>query len=231
MRWFPFLLVAACVPDVPVKPICSASQPCEDAAAPTSTSSSSSSSGDLEPTQGDAGVIIPRCGDGVAQTGEDCDGTDGCSAQCKLVSGTPDSTATCPGLDVHVWPHTQPTFTSTTVGSGHRTSNTCAINGNVASDGSKSADRIFKVTAHATGTLSVVTTDVNYNCYIYSAESCSDPNVQSTSCVNKVDGIGAETLKLSVSDGLTYTVVIDGASLSGGTDTSEGAFTVTFSID
>ncbi len=155
----------------------------------------------------DAGVT-PGCGNGIVDKDEDCDdrtadGADGCDGACKLAGGTSLATSGCPGLDVHVWGGLhKPTLSATTVGSGNRNIKpSCAAAGSTTTSGTTAADRVFKVTAHATGTMTVALTGVAYNAFLYVAKTCAAVDVATTACVNKVDGNGAETLTFPVVTG------------------------------
>lgn len=178
------------------------------------------------------------CGDGVVQHGEDCDDAntneaDGCSSKCELAGTTPPATNACPGLDVHVWGGAhEPTLTSTTVASGNRKVATpCTAAASTPTSGQASADRVFKVVAHKTGTMTVAVTDASYNAFLYVAETCPSDDVEWFACTNQVDGVGSETLSFSVDEGKSYYVFVDGA-LPSSRDTSalQGSFRVTFRI-
>jgi cysteine-rich repeat protein len=182
------------------------------------------------------------CGDGIVQAGEDCDDkrnpdpNDGCDLKCKLSGAAPLASNSCPGLVVHVWggDH-KPTLVATTKNSGNRqlatpTPGNCTGDGNVPTSGSAGPDRVFQVIAHKTGTMTVATTETDYNCLLYVANACAD-DVVWTTCANKVDGIGGETISFPVTDGKTYYVFVDGA-LPSSLDTlqTKGDFRVTFAI-
>jgi cysteine-rich repeat protein len=181
------------------------------------------------------------CGDGVVQSGEDCDDkntndTDGCDGNCKLAGTTPGASNACPGLDVHVWGGAhKPTLLSTTIGSGNRsTTPNCTATPNPTT-GAAASDRVFKVTAHKTGSLSVVTTDgvalrsgepVNYNVFLYASDACAPSANTFITCVNVNGGVGGENMTFPVDSGKTYYVFVDGAGIS----ENVGNFRVTFSI-
>jgi cysteine-rich repeat protein len=178
-----------------------------------------------------------KCGDGVAQEGEDCDDkntdeTDGCNKDCKLAGTAPLKSISCPGIEVHVWGGAhKPTLAATTVGGGtHESSgaNVCgsAFNNPNPTSGAAATDRVFKVIAHKTGTMNVVTTDTNYNNYLSVAETCTDGDNKLLACTNQNAGVGGETLTFPVDSGKTYYVFVDGAGIS----ENKGNFRVTFSI-
>lgn len=193
---------------------------------------------DPRPTQDggapDAGAV---CGDGLVQAGEDCDDgngsdADGCDGTCKLSGEAPPASNACPGLDVHVWGGAHaPTLRSTTVGSGNRSSNSCTAPGSTPTSG-PGPDRVFKVTAHASGTMTVAVTDAAYNAFLYVADACpTGGKVAWTHCANATDGPGGESLSFPVAAGETRYVFVDGAQRSGaGSAELSGPFRVTFSV-
>lgn len=205
----------------------SACEPCTFTE-PYEPPSSSGSSGYVPPPE-DSGPS-ERCGDGKPQLGEDCDDAnksdaDGCSATCKLAGVDPTPTVSCPGLPVHVWgaPHA-PTIAGSTVGSGNRSMKT-ACPGGAATRGSTAPDRVFQVTAHVSGTLTVKTTETTYDGLLYAAATCSPNENVTIACSNAVTGRAGEVLTLPVEMGKTYYVFVDGVG------TASGKFRATFSID
>ncbi len=180
---------------------------------------------------GEAGTTPSACGDGEVQLDEDCDDknaieSDGCSATCKLSGTSTLASSACPGLEVHVWggAHT-PTLVTTTAGSGNRTV-TPACAGASASTGSTAPDRVFRVIAHKTGTLDVVTSDADFAMLLYASTSCSPTANTAIACANNNADAGAETLSFGVEAGKTYHVFVDGH----GTGIREGAFRISFQI-
>lgn len=186
----------------------------------------------------DASAPGHSCGDGVVESGEDCDDSntdddDGCNSRCELSGASPPASNACPGLEVHVWGGSHhPSLSSTTASAGnHSLKTTCNAPPNTPSSGAAGPDRVFKIVAHATGNLTVATTDANYNVFLYVSETCPTDKVVAIECSNKVDGPGDETMTVSVTAGKTYYAFVDG-SLPSNLDTSatQGAFRVTFSI-
>lgn len=176
------------------------------------------------PTNGDG-----PCGDGIVNIGEDCDVPDGgaasgCSATCRITGPTPAATATCPGLDLHLWKDGQtPTLDSTTIGGGtHRTKDACGVNPTTGATGS---DRVFRVIAHSTGTLRVVVSNATFNAFVWAAATCDDA-VKALACANATNDPGGDTLALPVTEGRAYSVFVDGT----GTGNNSGAFRVAFSL-
>ena len=176
------------------------------------------------------------CGDKIVQDGEDCDDgnkieDDGCDSQCHLAGMNPLASRSCPGLDAHVW--TKPvSYVGTTNGLMAILSAkpTCisSMGGNPTT-GAAGPERVFKVTAHKTGVLTVTTSDTNYDSFIYVTESCApatDGSLGYLACANNTNGVGGETLSVPVTSGKSYSVVVDGAGIS----QQQGAFRVTFSI-
>lgn len=186
----------------------------------------------------DSGPQGGTCGDKIVQAGEDCDdgnkvNDDGCDDKCKLAGNDPPASRGCPGLDVHVWGPAV-TWSSTTVGAPNTgsTSPNCTASadggepGTIPTTGAAASDRVLKVTAHKTGTMTVATSDVDYNSFLFVSDQCKGTDNPWLKCTNKVDGVGGETMVFPVQSGKVYTVFVDGAGISG----QNGKFTVTLSI-
>ncbi len=178
-----------------------------------------------------------KCGDGIVQDGEDCDdkntdNADGCDDKCKLAGTAPVKSISCPGIEVHVWGGAhKPTLAGTTVGGGtHESSgpNVCgsAFGVPYPTSGSAATDRVFKVTAHKSGTMTVATSDTNFNNYLSVAEQCVDGDNKLLTCANSNNGVGGETISFPVDANKVYYVFVDGAGIS----ENKGNFRVTFSI-
>ncbi len=177
------------------------------------------------------------CGDKIVQDGEDCDdgnkaNDDGCDDTCKLAGTDPITSRSCPGMDVHVWSKAV-TWTSTTAGSTNTgsTSPNCtesagAPTGTFPTTGAAASDRVLKVTAHKTGTMTVATSDVDYNSFLYVGDTCKGTDQPWLKCINLNNGVGGETMTFPVTAGKTYAVFVDGAGISG----QQGVFRVTLSI-
>jgi cysteine-rich repeat protein len=194
------------------------------------------------PDDFDGSAPPSRCGDGTPQSGEDCDDKntvddDGCTRDCKLspINGGTSAHAkgtACPGIDVHVWGGAhKPTTTGTTVGSGNRDTLACTGQTGNSTTGAAASDRVFRVTAHKAGQMTVTTSDANFDQYLYVVDGpCpgadASTNVPKTACVNGVNGNGSETLTFPVDSEKTYYVFVDGAGISA----NQGNFRVTFSI-
>lgn len=199
---------------------------------------------DPRPGRPDAGPEEPPgiCGDGVVQRGEDCDDgnaddTDGCDTDCKLAGDAPFATVACPGLEVHVWGEGhEPSLIVRTTGSGDRsvtpncTSSTSP--GTVyATTGASSPDRVFKVIPHKSGTLTVTTTDANFNSFLYASATCEPDEerqqaVSWLACINRHADESGEELSFPVDAGEAYFVFVDGAGISN----NHGRTRVTFSL-
>ncbi len=193
---------------------------------------------DNPPIEFDAGRDVQQpgaavCGDKIVQDGEDCDDgnkveDDGCDSSCKLGGTNPIATRSCPGLDLHVW--SKPvTYVGTTSGapSVAQTKTLCKTNpSGTGTYGGNAPERIFKVTAHKTGTMQVVASDTNYDVMMYVAQTCAPPDITYLSCANNIAGVGGETMTFPVTAGQVYSVFMDGAGIS----QQVGAFRITVSI-
>lgn len=169
----------------------------------------------------DAGA---SCGNGVVETGEQCDdknlkANDGCSTTCT-VEGKAGGVA-CPGLPVHVW-STAVTFDSTTVGypNTHEISPTCKTG-----TGYGAGDRSFAVTAHKSGTLTVTTSKGTFPPLVYySTKACSETKPMAYDACAYDAAKMDQTLSFAVSAGATYLVVVDTSFAK------QGTFTISFEI-
>jgi cysteine-rich repeat protein len=176
------------------------------------------------------------CGDGTVQLNEDCDDKnaielDGCSSTCKLSGSSTLASSACPGLEVHVWGGAhKPTLDTTTSGSGNRTvTPACGGGGDGGaspSTGSTAPDRVFRVVAHKTGTLDVVTSNADFSMLLYASATCDPGANTALGCANENASAGAESLSFKVEAGRTYHVFVDGH----GTGIREGAFRISFQI-
>jgi hypothetical protein len=172
------------------------------------------------------------------QNGEDCDDkntveTDGCDTNCKLAGTNPAATNNCPGLEVHVWGGAhKPTLTGSTTGAPKRgVTPTCTNQPANSTSGAAGGDRVFRVVAHKTGTLTVKVTDNNYDAFLFVVADgkclSANSNFEYLACRNGANGAAAETLSVPVNAGSQYHVFVDGAGI--GSD-NEGNFRVTFEI-
>jgi cysteine-rich repeat protein len=174
------------------------------------------------------------CGDKIAQDGEDCDdgnkvNDDGCDDTCHLSGSNPLATRSCPGLDTHVWAKPV-SYVGTTVGSTFRgsLSPNCKSDGQNPTSGASGPDRVFNVTAHKTGNMTVTTTDTDYDSLIYVTQGCVNAPTAITylTCAHNTIGVGGETMTFPVTAGQSYSVIVDGAGIS----KYEGVFRLTISI-
>jgi hypothetical protein len=123
-------------------------------------------------------------------------------------------------------------YEGTTVGSTNTGSAkpTCdSTMGGNPTTGAAAPDRVFQVTAHRTGKLTVTTSDTNYDSFIYVTDNCmpgANGELSYLACANNTNGVGGETLSIPVTAGKSYSVLVDGAGIS----QQQGAFRVTFSI-
>jgi cysteine-rich repeat protein len=174
------------------------------------------------------------CGDKVVQDGEDCDDgnkveDDGCDSSCHLAGTDPLATRSCPGVETHVW--SKPvTYVGTTKGSTFRgnLSPNCNSTGNDPTSGSSGPDRVFNVMAHKSGKMTVTTSDTDYDSLIYVTQKCvqSPTPITYLTCAHNTIGVGGETMSFPVTDGQSYSVIVDGAGIS----KYEGVFRLTISI-
>jgi cysteine-rich repeat protein len=181
----------------------------------------------------DAQMVPATCGDKVVQDGEDCDDgnaveDDGCDSTCHLSGTNPLATRSCPGLAMHVW--SKPvSYVGTTVGAplNGSVSPNCKSDGMNPTSGAAGPDRVFAVTAHKTGTMTVTTTDTDYDCLLYVTESCSTTTpITYLTCAHNTIGVGGETMTFPVTAGKSYSVFVDGAGIS----KVQGVFRLTVSI-
>ncbi len=171
------------------------------------------------------------CGNGVVDPGEDCDDKntksgDGCSASCKL-DGNPESARTCPGMPVDLW-DVEVVYdgTTATYSTTFKASPSCGADAGGAVAGSTAPDRVFKVTPHKSGTLTVAVTKATFDAMIYAASTCAVDMVHGGACVNARTGTGDETLTTLVTADKPIYVVIDGTST-----TQSGTFHVRFAVN
>jgi cysteine-rich repeat protein len=171
------------------------------------------------------------CGNGKVDTGEACDDKnkidgDGCSPGCQP-AGNPNGSDTCPGMPITVWGTSIVNARGqTTTGFGtalSRKAGTCA-GGTSTSTGANAPNRVYAVTAKRTGTMTVTTSNSNYDHQLYVRTNCTDQNSEVT-CASAVTGSGGETMSFAVQDGTTYYVVVDGLV------SAAGNYDIAFSIN
>lgn len=172
------------------------------------------------------------CPNGKIDDGEECDdgnraANDGCSAACKL-EGSSATADKCSGMVVNVWDKPV-VYTSTTAppfANDYRVTTGC--NG---ATGGLAEDRVFAVTAHKAGMLTVATSAAGFDVMLYATDKCTSTGastpftVTAATCVNAQTGNGPETLTVPVTAGQTQYVFVDGAA-----NAQRGAFTITFSV-
>lgn len=207
-------------------------EPCESLDNPVLPDDPGNPPPEVDAGDPDAPVTSATCGDKLLQDGEDCDDgnkveDDGCDSTCHLAGTNPLATRSCPGLDLHVW--SKPViYVGTTVGS----TQTGSLNPNCKSDGlnptsgSAGPDRVFNVTAHKTGTMTVKTTDTDYDCLLYVTQSCTTTPIANLACAHNTIGVGGETMTFPVTAGKSYSVFVDGAGIT----KVQGVFRLTVSI-
>jgi cysteine-rich repeat protein len=176
------------------------------------------------------------CGNGVVDEGEDCDDqneadTDGCDKKCKIAGLDPFATRSCPGLDVHVWSHPV-VYDGATIGAPLVTKidPSCPSDqGNVPTRGDAGPERIFRIVAHKTGTLTAATSETDFDSFLFFQQTCATGDyVPYSACTNKAYGLDGESISIPVQAGNAYTLVVDGAGIDhfGG-----GYFRLTLKID
>lgn len=217
-------------------------EPCESFDNPEGPLEPGDPDGSFFPDE-DAGVEAggeqpASCGNGVVDPGEDCDDkntneTDGCDSKCKLAGTTPAASNACPGLTVHVWGGAQkPSLITTTTGSGNRSVTPNCTGGPNPTSGASAPDRVFKVIAHKTGTMTVTTTDADYNSFLYVSDACAPSANTWLECVNDSAAAAGESMSFPVESGKTYYVFVDGAGIGTASTppNKEGTARVTFAI-
>lgn len=210
--------------------------PCESPNNPVEEEDPNTQPFEVDSGKTDSAPPTSACGNKTIQDGEECDDgnaieDDGCDSHCHLAGANPAASRSCPGLPVHVW--TKPvSYKGTTEGSTNTAAAhpacVTAANGTRGATGGTQPDRVFAVVAHATGTMTVATSDVTYDSFVYATKSCSPQSGEVTTfaCANGKAGVGPETLEFPVTNGQTYYVIVDGTGLTA----PSGAFRATFSI-
>jgi cysteine-rich repeat protein len=181
------------------------------------------------------------CGDGKTETDEACDDAntvpnDGCNPGCTAVDGNPDSAVGCDGggQPVDLWPgktvagkgSTDPPVFAKVANSFANTDGSCSATAAPTPTGI-APDHLYKVTAHATGTLTVAVTNANFNVLLYARKTCAMPLSQAIGmCVNANTGAAptTETLSFVVTKDVVYYVVVDGV-LNG-----KGDYNISFKV-
>ncbi len=209
-------------------------EPCETLDNPVLPDDPNDPPPDIDAGEPDGPVVPATCGDKAVQDGEDCDDgnkveDDGCDSTCHLAGSNPITTRSCPGLETHVW--SKPvTYIGTTIGSSFRgsLSPNCKSDGLNPTSGASGPDRVFNVTAHKTGTMTVTTTDTDYDSLLYVTQSCVNAPTPITylTCAHNTIGVGGETMTFPVTAGQSYSVIVDGA----GSTKYQGVFRLTIAI-
>ena len=171
------------------------------------------------------------CGNGTIEPGEQCDDKntksgDGCSSSCKP-DGNPESARTCPGMPIDVWDvAVDYDGTTATYSTTFKAQPACGPDGGATAAGSTAPDRVFKVTPHKTGTLTISVSKPAFDVMIYASATCAPDMVHAGACTNARTGTGDETLSVPVTDGKGVYVVVDGAAAN-----QSGAFHVRFAVN
>lgn len=174
-----------------------------------------------------------RCGDGTVDEGEACDDgnqveDDGCDSRCTIAGSDPRASRSCPGLPVHLWPGRQVvTFAGSTSGAPNTGSVTpaCLDPSGTSSTGSLSSDRVFFVTAHGAGKVTVKTSDATFDHFLWVTKDCKSGGASALyECSNQNTSTAGETLTFAVESGKSYSVFVDGVKVA------QGGFKVSFSL-
>jgi cysteine-rich repeat protein len=175
------------------------------------------------------------CGDGKVDKDEACDDgnkisdTDGCSNDCKRITGNPPSGGSCPGHPVDIWPTRFVTGTGSTTVYGNSWSTpdqTCNKAGS-----NDYQDHIYAVTPHATGILLVTLTappaGTLANLMLSARKKCDDPSSQTDGMCTNTGGTSAgETLRVPVTSGDTIYIAVDG----GASTNNKSDYSIRFEI-
>ena len=161
--------------------------------------------------RGDASDAASLCGNKLVDTNEACDdgnkvNDDGCTTSCVPAGGYPAQAGLCPGMPVDVWA-TAVTFATTTKLFPLTYRAKAACNG---ATGSLGSDRVFLVTPHATGMLTVKASGATFDVMLYARSGCAT-EASELGCQNASNGLGDETLVVPVTKGTPVYVVVDGA--------------------
>ena len=170
-------------------------------------------SADATIADADAGSL---CGNAKVDPGEACDdgnlvNDDGCTTVCAPAGGYPAKAGLCPGMSVDVW--TDPvTFLSTTklFPLTYRAKVSCG-----GATGTLGSDRVFMVTPHKSGTLTVKTTGATFDVMLYARSDCATESSELV-CQNAVNGPGDETIGVAAQSGIPIYVLVDGATSTTG---------------
>jgi cysteine-rich repeat protein len=160
----------------------------------------------------------PFCGDGVVQSGELCDDgndvdMDGCSPTCQ-VDGDPLDLGTCPGQPLHVWGDVEVIVDGTTTPYANKyQSDSCKLDnmGFIGGFGTFAPDRVYQVVAHESGTLHIeLWSDYNGGFYVRTGDCGGGTQL---ACENEDGSKGSqvETTDITVTQGTTYFLIVDGA--------------------
>jgi cysteine-rich repeat protein len=172
------------------------------------------------------------CGDGKIDTDETCDDAnktdgDGCSNDCRGISGNPAAADCTNGHVVHMWKGKTITGTGSTLTYANTFQNTgtsCTVS---ASNLNLAPDHIYEVTAHSAGSLKVTLTptEATFNMQIVARRTCTDPNSQGAGmCANLGSAGATETMTFPVASGEKVYVAAEGA------QNAKGTYTIKFEL-
>lgn len=185
--------------------------PCPGVAPVDASAAGPMDSGAVVDARADSGDAGSLCGNKKVDPGEACDDgnaidDDGCNRWCMPEGGYPAQAGICPGMSIDVW-SAPVTFASTTKLFPLTYRAKAACNG---ATGSLGSDRVFVVTTHATGMLTVKTVAATFDVMLYARSDCAMEAAE-LGCQNAVNGVGDETLTIPAQSGTPIYVFVDGA--------------------
>jgi hypothetical protein len=151
----------------------------------------------------------PTCGDGIVEQGEDCDSSLGCDTNCH-VTLDPTGADVCPGCPVATW-SSPVTISGSTQPYLNSTQGTCY--------GATSPERMYQVTPHSTGTMSVTITQSAFDSVLYVRTVCA--SAAASDELTCIEHDTTTTTTFAVTDSTPVFLYVDG--FGGGM----GTFTVT----
>lgn len=172
------------------------------------------------------------CGDGKIDADEACDDGnktdgDGCSNNCKGISGNPAAADCTSGHVVHLWKGATVTGTGGTLTYGNTFSKTGTACDVSTSNLNLAPDHVYEVTAHAAGNLKVTLTptESTFNMQLVARRTCTDPSSQGAGMCANGGGAGAiETMTFPVANGEKTYVAAEGAL------NAKGTYTIKFEL-
>ncbi|MEJ7729410.1 MAG: DUF4215 domain-containing protein [Polyangiaceae bacterium] len=156
---------------------------------------------------GAGGAVLPSCGDGILDPGEQCDDDnndpdDGCSPSCAFEPTGPDDV--CPGVEI----------TLTGVGEEPRIGSASGTTTTVLDQygsfcGGSGADTVFALTPDVTGQLTA-TLVADYDSVLHARGDCDDGSSEIDCNDVSLPGGGGEEIQFQVAANQTYFIFVDG---------------------